>query len=194
MGNIKKFTFTVGFALILTQQWATAQTSVESLISHKKLISEKKIEGIYSIKFFKNNVSVINYPSYETGIADVHLFNTEGEEIWSKKVIRAGRVSVAENSGASIIISNPNFSHQKLNTYYDSFGSKLWEAWIPYPGLTLSNDGKFAITSHVNYEEGSGHFRIFDSTTGKEISIPIPRGYVHFFAKFIDNEKVAILL
>lgn len=194
MAKFNKFPFTLILVMFLTQQWAAAQTSVGSLLPHKKIITEKKFDGIYSIDFSKDNISVINYPSPETGIADVHLFNTEGEEIWSKKVLRVHRISIAENSGTSIIISNPNFSHQKLNTYYDSSGNKLWEAWIAHPGLTLSNDGKFAITTHVNYEEGSGRFRIFDGITGKELSSSIPRGYVHFFAKFIDIRKIVILL
>ena len=187
----KYIIFTVILNLVTT---ATGQDFTHPVLRNK-IVNNKQVitRNVYRIFSNESKVATISYTEYPLGIAQVNLFDNNGTKRWEMSIERAKRVSFAKNSDDVIVTSMYNMRDQRINTLYDYSGNKIWENWITDPGLTMSDDGKYGITTEVSGEEGSGSFQVFDLSTGKEIELSIGKNYAYFYAKFLDNDKVIIL-
>ncbi|MBL7074227.1 PQQ-binding-like beta-propeller repeat protein [candidate division KSB1 bacterium] len=172
-----------------------AQEILDKLFPGKITIAEKSFNmRIHRIDANNKYVAVVGYPKSESSIADVYLYDINGNKLWQKEIDRVYRVSMAEEYNKVIVVSDWNLKDEQKNACYDAKGNKLWEIWVTAPGLTLSSDGKYGITTKVSGEEWLGHFQVFDIAAGQELKHPIKRNYRHFFAQFLNNRKVVILL
>lgn len=185
--------------IIFTIVLIIATTATGQDFSHpalrNKVVKNKQVimHNVYRIFSDESKVATISYPEKFSGLAQVILFSNDGSKLWEMSIERANRVSFAKNTDDVIVTSMYNMRDERINTLYDYSGNKIWENWITDPGLTMSDDGKYGITTEVSGEEGKGSFQIFDLSTGKEIAISFGKDYQHFYAKFLDNDKVIIL-
>jgi hypothetical protein len=160
----------------------------------KKLISKKVLFTDYRIDNFSDKI-VVSGTRPNTNLAEFILFDIEGNELMKKEGFKyIPKIAVSEKTDKIIAINNYNIRNEQINECFDLKGKKLWEKWIPAPGITQSLNGTYGIIPRVSGDEGLGKFMVFDLSSGSELPVPFSNDYSFFFAKFVDDSRVALLL
>ncbi len=123
----------------------------------------------------------------------VNLFDNAGNMLWQKQHERVYAVTMDKNANNIIVIhdwKNDYYTH----TCYDKKGTQKWQKQITAPGLKISDSGLYAITTMKSGDTGIGEFQLFDAQTGNEIQTIFQNSNSNFFAEFIDDNTILVLL
>ena len=174
-----------------------AQKEIDAFLLQKETVKEHQIEfDIMKIFRSKNGFALLGRVESKRK-SYVTFFDNDGDILWKKDYPYASKVSIFDN-GEKIQINHIttleyNPRHEQLNSIYDRQGNLLWEMMVTSPGLTISGDGRYGITTSVGGDDGGGRFQIFDLETREEMNTPIQGDYGYFRAYFIDNKRVLFL-
>jgi len=163
--------------------------------SQKKTMVKEVPYKDFSAFHAGNKVAITGSKTGPYGSGEIIVYDLNGKKLWEKgNFKKIHRIALAENSDKIIAVHDYNMANEECNVCFDEKGNKLWEKWITSPGITQLEGGIYGITTKVSGEDFHGKFQIFDLATGKEISHSIKNEYDYFFAGFINNRKVALLL
>ena len=182
---------------ILSEAQTKVQKEIDAFLSLKENVKEQQMgSDIKKIFRSKNGFALLGRDEPKRK-SYVTFFDNDGEMLWKKEYPYVWRVSIFDN-GERIQINNIttldyNPRNEQLNTIYDRRGNLLWEMVVTSPGLTISGDGRYGITTSISGADGEGHFQVFDLETRKEMSTPIQGDYKYFRAMFVGNNRVLIL-
>lgn len=187
--------FGVSFIFYLPKAYSQTQTISKILFPNQSAVTETSIP-YQSFKVYAAGEKVVVAGQREPeGQGEVVLYNLRGQELWRKGNFKGiPYISLGENSNKIILITDRNIRDERRNICIDENGNILWEKWVTSPGILQSPDGNYGITYMVSGEEQKGKFQIFDLSRGAEIPHPISPDYSYFYAKFIDTQRVALLL
>jgi hypothetical protein len=169
--------------------------NIEKCFPDKQVVWEKKFDFPILEAYARGDraIFVIGNKPREIAILD----NT-GKEIMRKTYVGLNRVSISDD-GNRILVSYekegyiPGSGTAQVDIL-DGSGSMIGE--IPkttLPGLIISADGKYGITTEICMDS-PGKFEAFEIETGKRLKLPFNHKYQQYFAKYIDVNKVALLL
>lgn len=185
----------LGISLAENKVFAEKQSLDKVLFPNQKKTIRKEIPyKVFSLFHAGNKVVITGSKTGPYGEGELIVYDLDGNKLWEKGGFKnIPHVALAENSDKIIAVYDQNIRGEECNACFDHKGNKLWEKWVTSPGITQSEDGIYGITTMVN-GEGHGKFQVFDLLTGLEIPHTIKKQYNYFFAKFIDNRRVALLL
>ncbi|MBL7073717.1 PQQ-binding-like beta-propeller repeat protein [candidate division KSB1 bacterium] len=179
---------------LIFQGAVEAQEVLKKLFPGKKILAEKSFDQPVSKAFTSSDKIAVLTEARPGGDGKVTLFDIEGRVLWQKSFNWVGNVSLADESDRIVVAYDYNLRDERRNACFDKEGNKLWEVWVTDPGLTISKDGKYGITTRVSMEEAAGHFQVFDLANGQEILHPTKKDYSCFHACFLDENRVVVLL
>ncbi len=163
-----------------------AESLAKGLFPNAKVIWEREFDGkIQEVQVGGENVVVWDR---------LHLkcLDTMGNIRWEKRFDHGAicKVSLSQN-GDAIIVNVTDWVSDRSRAYsYDRNGKLKWDVVVYNPGLTLSPEGNYAITTHRSIDEDKGYFRVFDNRTGKELWNDHGD---RWFAAFLTDSEVVYL-
>ncbi|MBS4028140.1 MAG: hypothetical protein KGZ58_05810 [Ignavibacteriales bacterium] len=186
------FLLAIGF---IPLNFIHSQSNFKDIVQNSQVLAEKTFDlPLRKIYSNDSNLIAIGTQSQSERKGTVTIFDMQGNELWEKIFEGIHHVSLAKTSEKIIVSHDYNLEEEGRNTCFDLQGNKLWEVLVTDPGLTQSSDGRYAITTRVSGEEFSGKFQVFDMESGKEMPTPIKKDYRPFFAQFLNNNQVALVL
>ncbi|MCD4691809.1 MAG: hypothetical protein K8R79_02750 [Calditrichales bacterium] len=170
--------------------------NIEKCFPDKQVVWEKKFDFPILEAYSRGDRAIVVIGNKPREIA---ILDNTGKEIMRKTYVGLNRVSISDD-GNRILVSYEKEGYIPGSfivqvDILDELGTKIGE--IPktyYPGLIISKDGKYSITTNVNGPGAPGRFEVFENETGCNIKLPIKYKYQHFYAQFLDKNKVIILL
>ena len=200
VGKLKLFLFVMNLCLliaflffVLIQGKLYSQELMKNVFSEKKQVGEiRHNEKVRSVIASSRYIAVLSDPNEVNGIGNVTLYDLNGNKLWNQR-INAGQISMGKNADRVIVNHSLRYDYLK-SSCYDLEGNKLWEVSTTDPGLTMSDNGKYGITTRIAHDEEGGKFQVFDLSNGNEINIPIEKDYNYFRAKFLNDQEVVVLI
>jgi hypothetical protein len=183
-------------SFLLIPEYLFPQEMLGKIFHEKKEIKKVQYSHgvINGIIAGSKDIAVLSCPGrFEDQARFVTLYDLEGNELWSKEIMNAQRFSIGKNANKIVVIHS--FQNDRVkNICYDLAGNQLWEIETNDPGLTISDDGKYGIITGITSEEQGGKFKAYNLSDGTEIATPIGKDYNWFYAKFLNDDEVVVLL
>jgi len=170
---------------------APGEPWAKELFPNSKLIWEKEFDGkIRDIKvggenvvvfWEKDRLDIISYLDFDGSILWKKSFKFEQHKSgYGSGTVR--NISISRN-GESVIINFVSTHWDDMGdrahvNSYDKDGNLKWETTVYNPGLALSPNGDYAITTCQSGEEMKGFFRLFDNKTGEELWSDVEKKHI----------------
>lgn len=182
---------------------ARSQENFISLFPEKELVwGENFSKSVTQVNLIDKNMVVLlrEDPLYSSK-GEMVIYNQEGEFI-KRKEYRSVQELSTSTSGNKIFVPfrriDPNLKYYEEiydAEIFDSSGNKISEIQnISSPHAMISDNGRYAITTRVGGAEDRGKFEIFNIETGQKLKIQFRYKYQFFFAQFLSDNKIIILL
>ncbi len=178
---------------------AESENLAKDLFPKSKLVWEKVFaDKIVDIQRGGENIVVVE--RRDDVQHTVSYMDANGNTLWQKTFeIERGKygeyinwlenISISDD-GKYVIVNCKLPWERILVRSYDIKGNLIWESGVMEPGLTISPQGSYAITTRLSGEEAMGHFRVFDNQTGKEIWNDHPERIDSWFATFLNDTEI----
>lgn len=202
--NTKLEFFVFLILCVLTVSPLFPQSNFKNLFPQQTNILEKEINlNIREVHSIKNNTLLLVQENPETDLTCKLLFLNElGEEITTKSYIGISSISTSLDGKRVLVpfIRDLSTEQRTHRVYYDADildnnsaqVSRIKDLSTPH--ITISNDGNYVATTRNGGGDESGRFKLFNVINETEIDISLKYKYDYFFAEFLHNEKIAIII